>query len=57
LLDLVPDWRPQIPLASAVAETIEWLTLNNRIDDCANDPLEDRLIAAMQQLRGSFRTA
>jgi hypothetical protein len=44
-------------LASAVAETIEWLTRNNRIEDCTTDPLEDRLIAAMQQLRGSFRTA
>ena len=57
LLDLVPDWQPHIPLANAVAETIEWLTANNRIDDCATDPLEDRIIAAMRQLRGTFHTA
>ncbi|MFN7470962.1 MAG: hypothetical protein ACK5S9_04820, partial [Roseiflexaceae bacterium] len=56
LLDLVPDWQPHIPLATAVAETIEWLTANNRIDDCGTDPLEDRIIAAMRQLRGTFQT-
>ncbi len=57
LLDLVPDWQPHIPLATAVAETIEWLTVNHRIDDCATDPLEDRIIAAMRQLRATFQTA
>lgn len=54
LLDLVPSWKPRVPLADAVAETIEWLTRNNRIDAADSDTLEDRIIAAMRHLRGTF---
>ncbi len=57
LLDLVPTWQPRVPLGAAVAETIEWLTKNDRIDNADTDLLEDRLIAAMRQLRSSVQDA
>ena len=57
LLDLVPSWRPRVPLDAAVAETIEWLTQNDRIDNSDTDMLEDRIITAMQQIRSSIHHA
>lgn len=54
LLELVPEWKPRVPLAHAVTETIEWMQRHNLIVDCATDPLEDRIIAAMRQIRGTF---
>ena len=57
LLALVPDWQPRVPLAHAVSETIEWMQRHNTIEDSDLDPLEDRLIAAMRQIRGTFRTS
>ena len=54
LLALVPDWQPRVPLLQAVTETIEWLQRNNQIEDSDSDPLEDRIIAAMRQLKGTF---
>jgi hypothetical protein len=54
LLALVPDWQPRVPLLQAVTETIEWLQRNNQIEDCDTDPLEDRIIAAMRQIKATF---
>lgn len=56
LTALVPDWAPQLPLATAVAETIEWLYAQKMVEDCATDPLEERIIAAMRQVRGTFQS-
>lgn len=57
LRELVPEWKPRVPLAHAVAETIEWMQRQNLIVDSDHDPLEDRLIAAMHQIRGTFQAS
>lgn len=54
LLELVPHWKPRVSLQHAVAETIEWLQRNQMIADSDLDPLEDRIIAAMRQVKGTF---
>jgi hypothetical protein len=54
LLALVPNWQPRVPLLQAVTETIEWLQRNNQIEDSDTDPLEDRIIAARRQIKGTF---
>lgn len=51
---VVPDWQPQLPLLTAVGETIEWLAAQKLIEASTADPLEDRIIAAMRQVRGTF---
>lgn len=54
LHELVPDWAPKVPLQQAVNETIEWLQRHDKIENCDNNPLEDRIIAAMRQIKGTF---
>ena len=50
----MPDWQPRVPLLQAVTETIEWLQRHNQIEDSESDPLEDRIIAAMRQIKATF---
>jgi nucleoside-diphosphate-sugar epimerase len=57
LHELLPHWQPRVPLAHAVSETIEWMQRHNTITDSDSDPLEDRIIAAMRQIRGTFWSA
>jgi nucleoside-diphosphate-sugar epimerase len=51
---LVPHWQPKVPLQQAVAESIEWMQRQQLIADSDADPLEDRIIAAMRQIKGTF---
>lgn len=51
---LVPHWQPKVPLQQAVRESIEWMQRNQLFANSDADPLEDRIIAAMRQIKGTF---
>lgn len=52
---LLPDWRPATDRRAHIAATIAWMDAHGRVANSDDDPLEDRLIAALREVPARAR--
>jgi len=52
LARLLPTWRPTTRHVGAMAATIAWMDRHGKVANSDDDQLEDRIIAALQELPG-----
>lgn len=54
---LLPEWRPATDRHAHIQATIEWMDRHDQVANSDDDPLEDRLIAALRAVPEQVRAA